>query len=30
MRSHGYGHGGQILKLDAFAYLHKEVGETNF
>jgi sucrose phosphorylase len=24
------GYGGQILRLDAFAYLHKEVGETNF
>ncbi|MGO4818873.1 glycosidase [Flavobacterium sp. W22_SRS_FP1] len=23
-------YGGQILRLDAFAYLHKEVGETNF
>lgn len=23
-------YGGQILRLDAFAYLHKEIGETNF
>ena len=24
------GYGGKILRLDAFAYLHKEVGESNF
>jgi sucrose phosphorylase len=24
------GFGGQILRLDAFAYLHKEIGQTNF
>lgn len=23
-------YGGQILRLDAFAYLHKEIGQTNF
>lgn len=24
------GNGGQILRLDAFAYLHKQVGQSNY